>query len=328
MKQRNIRWNSLVPVAMIILIVILLAVITNGKLLKPNTLNSLLEQSLGYLIVGLGMAFALSLGEIDMSVGVNVCLSSMLAYALFGNMGWGVMLIAAIGFGAVLGLIIGIFVGAFGTQAFMVTIAVQIAIRGVIKGVFLNLDGGRVMYSPEILSFDDLSIKLPILIAAIALALYLLEFSPLGYNLKSIGENQKAAHYSGVPIKKTKILAFLICGAFAGLSALFFTCRTGGITSDTGSGLEMSVLVGALLGGFPVQGGVESRIYKVLIGLPAIVIIQSGLTIAGVHSGIYQFVESLILIAVIVVMQYMNRWANNRDEKRMIEYMKELKGKE
>lgn len=326
--KRRLQWNNLVPIAVIIVLVIFLTFLSDGKLIKPATLTSLLQQMIAYLIVGLGMVFVMALGQIDMSVGVNVCLSTALAFSLVGQYGWLPMIIVSCVIGAVFGLISGALVAIFNVQSFMVTIALQIGLRGVIKAAFLSYPSGRIVFDSNILSFDTavngFAIYKLIILGIVLIAVILLfEFSPLGYKLKATGENEKCAFLSGINIKKVKASAFVICGALAGLAGPFFATRTGGVNSDTGTGLEMSVMLGMFLAGIPVEGGMQTNIYKVIIGLPAIIIIQSGLNIAHVSAGIYQLIEGVILLVIIILTKYMKTWANARDDKQMAKILLE-----
>jgi ribose transport system permease protein len=327
-KKYRVAWGSIAPVIFILLLIIVLACMTEGRLVQSNTLKSLLTQSIGYLIGGMGMIFVMALGEIDMSMGVNVALSCVTATLLVGARGWLAVVLCSMVIGAVIGAVNGLFVALFHVQGFMVTIALQIGLRGAIKGIFLLIPGGRVAFAPDILKFNTLSIKLTILIIAVLAVIYLLEFSPFGSQLKAVGEDEVCAFMSGIPVKKVKAAAYILSGLFAGLAALFMCSRQGGITADTGSGFEMTVMLGMFLGGIPVEGGMETKVFKAVIGLPCLIIIQSGLTILGVDAGIYQFAEAVILLIVIIMTHFLKVYTKQRDEKIMARVLLEEEAKQ
>lgn len=327
-KKYRIAWGSIAPVLFILFLIIVLAVLTEGRLIQSNTLKSLLTQSIGYLIGGLGMIFVMALGEIDMSMGVNVALSCVTATVLVGEQGWLAVVLCSMVIGALIGAVNGLFVALFHVQGFMVTIALQIGLRGAIKGIFLLIPNGRITFNQEILKFNTLSIKLTILVIAVLAVIYLMEFSPYGSKLKAVGESEVCAFMSGIPVKKVKAAAYILSGLFAGLAALFMCSRQGGITSDTGSGFEMTVMLGMFLGGIPVEGGMETKLFKTIIGLPCLIIIQSGLTILGVDAGIYQFVEAVILLIVIIMTHFLKNYTKQRDEKIMAQVLLEEEAKQ
>lgn len=313
----RIPWGSFAPAVFILFLITVFAVITGGRLTQVNTLKSLLTQSIGYLIGGLGMIFVMALGEIDMSLGVNIAFSCTTASMLVGDKGWLAVVLVSLVIGALVGGINAFFVSVFHVQGFMVTIALQIGLRGAIKGLFLLLPGGRIAFSPEVLAFNTLSTKLIILLIVTIVVVYLMEFSTFGSWLKAVGENEVCAYISGIPVKKIKAAAYILCGLFTGVAALFMCSRQGGVTSDTGSGFEMTVMLGMFLGGIPVEGGMETKVYKAIIGIPCLIIIQSGLTIIGVSAGIYQFIEALILLVVIIMSHFFKNYSRKRDDKIM-----------
>jgi ribose/xylose/arabinose/galactoside ABC-type transport system permease subunit len=315
--QKFIPWNSLAPLILIAALIIFFSIISGGKLTSPATLISILTQSLGFLIAGMGMIFVMSLGDIDMSIGINMCISSTLAYTVAGEAGWVPVILLAMVFGLIIGTINAFLVSVFHVQGFMVTIALQIGLRGAVKGIMLMLPSGRIMFNQQVMAFNSLPIKLIIVAVVAVVCIYLLEFSRFGSRLKAIGENETCAQMSGIRVGAVKAGAYIICALLAGLSGLFLAIRTGGISSDTGSGCEMTVMLGLFLAGVPVEGGMETKIYKVFIGVPCLMAIQSGLNVVGVDVGMYQFVEGVILLGAIILSDVLKKYCKRRDEKIM-----------
>ena len=133
------------------------------------------------------------------------------------------------------------------------------------------------------------------------------------------------AHESGINVKRTKILAFIISGFFAGLAALFICYRTGGVSREGGNGYEMRILLGMFLGGMPVGGGMDSHIYKAFIGIPGIMIITSGLNMASVNTAGFQLIEGLILLTLLLLARVIKTAMYNRDIEAMSKAMLEEK---
>lgn len=79
MRQKKINWSELVPLILMIVLFIALALFSQGKLLKVKAIESILNQSMGYIIGALGMIFVMAMGQVDMSMGVNVCVSATVA---------------------------------------------------------------------------------------------------------------------------------------------------------------------------------------------------------------------------------------------------------
>ena len=98
-------------------------------------------------------------------------------------------------------------------------------------------------------------VKLPITIVLLIIILYLFHYSPFGYYCRAIGENESAVRYTGVNVKKIKILAFLISELWrASPRCSWFHAR--GLQSSLGTGFEMNVMMAIFVAGVPVTGGI------------------------------------------------------------------------
>ena len=87
----------------------------------------------------------------------------------------------------------------------------------------------------------------------------------------SIGNNENATLYSGVPVARIKIILFTISGFMAALAGLVLAARFGSTRPDIGTGLELSVITAAVLGGVDINGGtgtmIGAALSLLLIGL-------------------------------------------------------------
>jgi general nucleoside transport system permease protein len=70
-------------------------------------------------------------------------------------------------------------------------------------------------------SLSRLSYSFIFILAAAVLLYLLLNKSTIGYEIRATGLNREASLYSGIPIKKTMLLTFLLSGALAGLAGGF-----------------------------------------------------------------------------------------------------------
>src|SRR5712691_7751873 len=130
-----------------------------------------------------------------------------------------------------------------------------------------------------------------IALAAVGVFAFLLWRTSLGYEIRAVGQSQRAARYAGVSVRRTIIVTMLIAGAFAGLAGAvqiagvdhsltdkYFTDTTGfdaiavallGLGSGVGIILA-SILFGALHAGGSVMqsdAGISSNLVLVLQAL-------------------------------------------------------------
>ena len=86
------------------------------------------------------------------------------------------------------------------------------------------------------------------MIAAVILIHFFLVNSRRGRYFAAIGDNQDGAVLIGIPVKRYKILAFVISGICAAVAGLIFASQIGFISTTAGAGIEMTVIAAAVRG--------------------------------------------------------------------------------
>jgi AI-2 transport system permease protein len=79
-----------------------------------------------------------------------------------------------------------------------------------------------------------------------------------GRYFAAIGDNITCAAFIGVPVKRFKLLAFILGSFFAAAGGLMFVSRIGFVTPMAGNGYEMKAIAACVLGGVSLSGGVGS----------------------------------------------------------------------
>jgi ribose transport system permease protein len=313
MKKFRISLQDIVPFIAFFAIFVFFTIKSGGNMLSAYNLRMILDQSMITILIGLGVIFVAAQGSIDLSVGVNLALSGVLAtrIALASGLSW-ILLPLAMLFSLAAGLIVGVIVSRFKVSSFMITIAMLIGIRGLVNYIQTKIG---VEYIPEAVRVLNLpSVKIPLFLAIVAVMLYLFEFTKAGRYCRAIGENEVTARSVGVPITKMKILAFALSGLMSGVGSIFTLVTVGGTTNTMGTFLEMKVAMAIFFGGVLVTGGASAKIYKVLLGSLSITVIINGLALIGKsESQISEMVEGLLLLLILFV----TILATYRDRKRV-----------
>jgi len=87
-------------------------------------------------------------------------------------------------------------------------------------------------------------------VAAALLLWIVLRFTTLGFDIRALGANAKAAAFAGVSVTRTMLLVALLSGGLAGLAgAIEVAGRTGYVTLDMSPGYGYSGIVIAMLAG-------------------------------------------------------------------------------
>ena len=213
------------------LVMVFIAIVVVFSLLNPNffTLSNWSRILIGQAIIGcvaLGAIFILVIGEFDMSLGYMVALVLIMGGYLSEN-GFGTAAVIAGMFatGALAGLVNGILIVLLKVPNAVATMGIGISMYG----ITLALSGGRVLSlnipKPIITLCNyrifNITIPVYILLVLMIVVYFVLEFTPFGKRLYTIGGNERAAYLSGVNTKLYRMIAFVVAGLFVALGALF-----------------------------------------------------------------------------------------------------------
>jgi len=121
---------------------------------------------------------------------------------------------------------------------------------------------------PDALQFDKLIARSRVhtgllLALALAAALWaLLRFTTLGFEIRAVGANPRAAAFAGMPVTGTMVKVALLSGALAGLAgAVEVAGRTGYVTLDMSPGYGYGGIVIAMLAGLNPLAVVAAAVF-------------------------------------------------------------------
>ena len=298
------RWEAL----LIGLILVLLVV---GQSLSSEflTADSFTTGSLDLSEVAL-MALALTLviiaAEIDLSVASVLALSSALMAELW-NQGLPLELIMPIC--VVAGALCGAFNGVLVTRLGLPSLAVTIGTLALFRGLaFVVIGDASVTDFPA--TWTDrafgnfLGTFIPntmVLFAVLALGFgVLLHATPFGRSVYAIGANEEASYFSGLRVKRIKLILFVVSGAVAALAGIVITLRNSTAAANVGQGFELTAITAVLLGGVSIFGG-RGTIVGVILALLLLGGIQKALLLSeSISSYWIQIVTGILLVGSVL----------------------------
>jgi ribose transport system permease protein len=248
-----------------------------------------------------GMVFVASQGSTDMSMGSLLAVAGTLggmASLQYGVVGF---IVVSIGVGIFFGFFMGVLLAYFKVNSLMITLAMLIALRAVVSYI---TNGQALLLDYDIIKMNALSIKLPFIIILLVFMWYLFSYTKIGFFSRCIGENEEVGRFSGINVKKYKILAFMLSGAMAGVVGILSVVKIGGVSPTIGNFFELQVMTAMFVGGIPIAGGSESKFYKVISGSFMLVLLQNGLTLARVSAEFSELIQGIILILVVFLNLY------------------------
>ena len=312
------------------LIIIMLLVagyvaITQPAFLSPRSLVNLLSLTAAYLPVALGIAGCIVLTGTDLSagraVGITACISASLLQAsdaankMWPNIGTlpiPVVIVIAMGLGALIGAFNGFFVAKFKLHPFIVTLASQLILYTCLL-LYVNMgnnngmaisglsDGYRnfVVGNPPLLTFGDLKIPNYVIYAGILTVVmwFIWNKTTFGKNMFALGANEEAARVSGVNVLKTTIMVFALAGAMYGWAGFVESARIASNTANTGVNYELDAIAACVIGGVSFVGGI-GKISGIVIGVVMLRLIFVALPLVGMDQNLqYAIKGGIILIA-------------------------------
>ena len=298
-------------------IVAFLLIVLAGSLLAPTFLTgrnvtNVLRQSAMLGVVSVGMTFVILTAGIDLSVGMVLSLTSVVAALLFADGGGAplpVVLFATLALGAAIGAFNALMIVWRDTAPFIVTLAMM-AIAG---GAALTVSGGRPIggiagaYAWIGAGFIG-PIPVPVLImaAVFAIGALVLRYTPYGREVYAVGGNEEAARLSGISIQRVKIITYSLSGLLAALGGIIFSARVTVGDPWAGRGLELDAIAAVVIGGTSLFGGIGTM-WGSLLGTLIITMINNLLNLLNVSPYMQGLAKGLIILVAITLYKKKDR---------------------
>ncbi len=204
---------------------------------------------------------------------------------------------------AIFGLINGIVISYLNVPAFIGTLGMQLMVYGICL-VYTDatpIGGYRNDYT--YVATGSL-FKIPFLFwIALVVGLimwFLYNMTPHGKYMYAIGGNEQAAEVSGVNVKKTKIIIYVMAGVLYALAGFLLGAKAGGTSVNMGQGYELEAIAACTIGGVSVNGGI-GRVSGVLIGVLVFELLKSAMQFLGIETNYQYIVQGIVIIVSIAL---------------------------
>jgi len=245
-------------------VVVLIALVVLNSLFTPNfasagTCWNILLQVSVVVPVAIGMTLVIATGGIDLSVGSVMAVAAAVA-ATQMHRGVIVALCAGVLAALAIGLLNGLLVARERLQPIVVTLATLIAGRGFAQ---VLSHGGQLVPINDT-AFQWLgrghigALPVPFILAttAVGVAAVALRRTPFGHRVQAVGGNVAAARLAGVPVQRTLVMAYALCGVLAGIAGLVEAARLAASDAGTiGLRIELDAIAATVVGGTALTGG-------------------------------------------------------------------------
>ena len=244
--------------------------------LRFQTFFNILNENAALIILSCGMSIVMITGGIDISVGKLTALVCMSAAVNLDYQGGNVMtaVLLSLGIGLAFGLVQGYLVAYLDIQPFIVTLAGMFFAKGMTTIVnstqfnvqneaFVALKNTRI-YVPGTGYVNRLGNYVPayieigvvVALAVVVILFILLRWTRIGRSFYAVGGNTQSANMLGINVKRTKFIAYLLCGFLAGIGGFVYFLHVGSGAPSHATGAEMNAIASSIIGGTMLSGGV------------------------------------------------------------------------
>jgi rhamnose transport system permease protein len=288
-------------------------VIAAPAILQPFMATTVLQFSTILALVSLGQTMVVLGGGagIDLSLGGNVSLTSVLAMALVRAGGPAALLpLFCIGIGALLGGVNGFLV----TRIRLLPLIATLATLFIYGGLAVALTGGLSISGvpPWLTPLGRGSVSgvpihfLVIALPAFGLGALILTQTAWGRWIYAMGHNERSARLVGVDVDGVRLTLYAVSGLLAGLAALVSLAWFGSARPNIGQNLELDSLAAILLGGVSISGG-AGGVGGVLAAVLLIETLKTGLQFVNINSIWQVGIVGALLIVVLLADHLPNR---------------------
>jgi ribose transport system permease protein len=282
-------------------IVLIGAVVSPYFLSVRNVVNIITAGSITS-VLAVGQFFVIVTGGIDLSVGSVAALSTVIAAIILGNHEPASVAVAAtLVVCSCIGLLNGVLVVYARISAFIVTLAMLSIAQGT---SYIIQSGELIQISQKAFvalfagSVGPIPAPVAIFLVVMAIAAFVMSYTPFGRELYAIGGNREAARLSGLPINRDLLIAYVLSSLLAGLAGLMLASQLLEGSSLIGQGYELDSIAAVVVGGASLFGGTGDPVRAVIGGL-IIGTILNIMNLVGIESQPQLVIKGLVILVAV-----------------------------
>jgi ribose transport system permease protein len=311
-QRKGVRVRDYGILAALIAIVVALSLSTDTFLTSGNLVN-LLDQVAVVGLLATGATVCILSGVFDLTASATLALSAIIGVQVVQHTSVLVGFAAAIVAGAVLGLITGTIVVRSGVNSFIATLAISIIYRG----LAVVVTAGAILYPlapqseqfgmltwPSLFGLTSATIVFVVVVGIIGV---LVAATTFGRRVYAVGGNAEAARLSGIRVGSVHVSAYMISGVCSALAGLILASRAGSAQSSMATGVELTAIAAAVIGGTSILGG-EGAVWRGVVGALILTLIGNGFNLLGWNTTYQQVVQGVLILLAVGI----DRWLRRR----------------
>jgi len=266
------------------------------------------------LIMGLGLTFVVTAGEIDLSFPSTMALGGYVFASVFlASHNVLLALACCLVVGVIIGFINGVLIAKIGVPSIIATLSTMFIWAGlsvvISQGRQLVLDEARNQLLGQIFVGRIADILPAQSLWALALAIifaFILNRHRFGEHTMFVGDNREAARMLGVNVDRTLIGIFVLNGALAAFASVLLAVEMVTWWPTQGPGYLLTTVAAVFIGGTSIYGG-EGTIFGTIVGSFIVGSITAGIVASGVGGFWGQLVVGLVMLVAILSNTFLSK---------------------
>ena len=257
-------------------------------------------------IVATGMTLIIITRGIDLSVGSSIAMSGCVTALLLEkyNMPWYVSMLAAIAGG----ILVGYFNGVLITRLRVVPFIATLGTMNMVRGLAFIITNGQAVYTPSkqvaFLGAGKVFGLIPvpgiIMLSFFIMIWAITKYTVFGRDVFAIGGNRVASRLAGINVNRITLILYTLTGGLAAISGLVMTGLASTAMPSVGDGYSLDVITAVYLGGNSSEGG-EGSVWRTLLGVMIIGILNNGMALMSVQTYWQTFIKGTLLILAVTI---------------------------
>jgi ribose transport system permease protein len=310
-RQRGFRGRDYGIVVALVAIVVALSLSTSTFLTGSNIVN-VLDQTSAVGLLAVGATVCIISGVFDLTASASLAVSVIVGTQVARQTSVVVGFAAAVVAGALIGFITGTIVVRSGVNSFIATLATSIVYRG----LAVVITAGAIIYPLETQTDDFGMLTWPslfgltsatwVFIVVVAVIWILIANTTFGRRVYAVGGNMEAARLSGIRVGSIHVSVYVISGICSALAGLILASRAGSAQSSMATGMELTAIAAAVIGGTSILGG-EGAVWRGVVGAVLLTLIGNGFNLLGWDTTYQQVVQGCLILFAVTVDRLLRR---------------------
>ncbi len=296
--------GSVIYLGFIAIFLFFAVTLADDGFLTTRNLSNIVLQTAPATIMAIGLVFALSAGEIDLSFGSIVAVAALSGAVVMQEHSMFLGILAGLGAGLAIGWINGVLVAYLRLPSFLVTLATMGLFAGIARSMtdlrsipVLNDTFAGFFGSGTLFGIPSLVLWT---LGAVIVGHLVYRESRFGAHVIATGDNPRAAQVSGIKVPRIRLAVLMISGGCAGLAGLLYAGRLQAAKYTLGESDLMTVIAAVIVGGTALNGG-KGSIIGALVGSLLMGMLNNGLILMGLAVSDQMIVRGLIILLAVAI---------------------------